>query len=147
MKISDKGLALIEKYEGFSAVPYLCPANKWTIGFGNTFYADGHPVASNDSPLTKEQARILMKNVLSVSFEPAINRLLPEGVSQNQYDALVCFAYNVGTGNLASSTLLKKLKADVPCSDEFLRWNKAGGKELAGLTKRRQDEKALFDSP
>lgn len=146
MKTSDKGLALIEKYEGFSAVPYLCPANKWTIGFGNTFYADGHPVASGDAALTKEQARILMQNVLSVSFEPAINRLLPE-VSQNQYDALVCFAYNVGTGNLASSTLLKKLKAGEPCSAEFLRWNKAGGKELAGLTKRRQDEKALFDSP
>lgn len=94
MKVSDKGLALIEKYEGFSAVPYLCPANKWTIGFGNTFYADGHPVASNDAPLTKEQARILMKNVLSVSFEPAINRLLPT-VSQNQYDALVCFALSL----------------------------------------------------
>ena len=103
-------------------------------------------MASGDLPITKEQARILMKNVLSVSFEPAINRLLPT-VSQNQYDALVCFAYNVGTGNLASSTLLKKLKAGQPCSDEFLRWNKAGGKELAGLTKRRQDEKALFDSP
>ena len=146
MKVSDKGLALIEKYEGFSAVPYLCPANKWTIGFGNTFYADGHPVASGDATLTKEQARILMQNVLSVSFEPAINRLLPT-VSQNQYDALVCFAYNVGTGNLASSTLLKKLKAGEPCSAEFLRWNKAGGKELAGLTKRRQDEKALFDTP
>ena len=146
MKVSDKGLALIEKYEGFSAVPYLCPANKWTIGFGNTFYADGHPVASGDAALTKEQARILMQNVLSVSFEPAINRLLPL-VTQNQYDALVCFAYNVGTGNLASSTLLKKLKAGEPCSAEFLRWNKAGGKELAGLTKRRQDEKALFDSP
>ena len=145
MKVSDKGLALIEKYEGFSAVPYLCPANKWTIGFGNTFYADGHPVASNDAALTKEQARILMKNVLSVSFEPVLARLLPE-VTQNQYDALVSFAYNVGTGNLASSTLLKKLKAGEPCSAEFLRWNKAGGKELAGLTKRRQDEKALFDS-
>ena len=145
MKVSDKGLALIEKYEGFSAVPYLCPANKWTIGFGNTFYADSHPVSANDAPLTKEQARILMKNVLSVSFEPVLARLLPE-VTQNQYDALVCFAYNVGTGNLASSTLLKKLKAGEPCSAEFLRWNKAGGKELAGLTKRRQDEKALFES-
>jgi lysozyme len=146
MKVSDKGLALIEKYEGFSAVPYLCPANKWTIGFGNTFYADGHPVASGDAALTKEQARVLMQNVLSVSFEPVLNRLLPE-TTQNQYDALVSFAYNVGTGNLASSTLLKKLKAGQPCSAEFLRWNKAGGKELAGLTKRRQDEKALFEAP
>jgi len=146
MKASQKCIDLIEKFEGFSDKPYLCPAGKWTIGFGSTFYEDGTPVKQTDAPITKERAKDIVFTVLYKSFEPFVNNMVTVPINQNQYDALVDFAYNCGVGNLKTSTLMRKLNAGdkAGAADEFLRWNKGGGKVLAGLTKRREAERALF---
>jgi lysozyme len=85
-----------------------------------------------------------MKDV--ARFEDGVNKLVTYTINQNQFDALVDFSFNLGLGNLGSSTLLKKLNAgDIKgAAEEFLRWDKAGGKVLAGLTKRRKAERDLF---
>jgi lysozyme len=94
----------------------------------------------------KEATQLLLSTL--DPFEAAVNKHLPN-LNQCQFDALVCFAYNVGTGALVKSTLLKKAKAnsaDPSILDEFLRWNKAGGKVLSGLTNRRREEANLYFS-
>jgi lysozyme len=142
MKVSDKGLELIRKHEGFSAKPYLCPAKVPTIGYGNTFYADGSKVTMSDASLTKDAANSLLRVVVA-KFEKCVNECVVPEIEQNKFDALVSFAYNLGCGSIKKSTLLKKVNAnkdDLSIAKEFLRWNKAGGKVLRGLTKRRTDE-------
>jgi lysozyme len=142
MKVSDKGLELIRKHEGFSAKPYLCPAKVPTIGYGNTFYADGSKVTMSDASLTKDAANSLLRVVVA-KFEKCVNECVVPEIEQNKFDALVSFAYNLGCGSIKKSTLLKKVNADkddLSIAKEFLRWNKAGGKILRGLTKRRTDE-------
>ena len=145
MKTGDKGLWLIEHYESFRSKPYLCPAGIATIGFGSTYYADGKRVALTDNPINELQARSLMAATLK-AFELCVNKNCT-GLNQNQFDALVDFAYNCGVGNFQSSTLLKKVKAnpnDQTIRAEFMKWNKGGGKVLNGLTKRRADEANLY---
>lgn len=146
MKASQSCIDLIKQFEGFSAVPYRCPADKATIGYGSTFYEDGKPVTMQDPPITEERAKDIVYTVLYKNFEPFVNNMITVPVTQNQYDALVDFAYNVGVGSLKTSTLMRKLNAKdyKGAADEFLRWNKSANKELAGLTKRRQAERALF---
>lgn len=146
MEISDKGLNLIKKFEGFSSTPYLCPAHIPTIGYGNTFYEDGTKVALDDEPISEERATELLKYIADKTFSAFVNRTVDVELNQNQFDALVSFAYNLGNGSLESSTLLKKLNAGDydGAADEFIRWNKAGGKILTGLTKRRTEERELF---
>lgn len=136
---------LIKKYEGFRSKPYKCPAGVPTIGYGNTFYKDGKSVKMTDKPITMEEASELLAVVVN-EFSTNVNALLKVKLNQNQFDAIVDFAYNVGIGNLKKSTLLKKInvKSFVEASNQFIRWNKAGGKVLAGLTKRRNEEKELF---
>jgi len=146
MKISKKGIELIKKYEGFSKIPYVCPAGVPTIGYGNTFYNDGKKVTMADKPITEAQAEQLLV-VLVDSFADKVTKLLKQQLNENQFNAVVCFAYNVGTGALAKSTLLKKINAnpnDKTIRDEFLKWNKAGGKVLNGLVKRRLEESDLY---
>lgn len=146
MKISKKGIELIKKYEGFSKIPYVCPAGVPTIGYGNTFYNDGKKVTMADKPITEAQAEQLLV-VLVDSFADKVTKLLKQQLNENQFNAVVCFAYNVGTGALAKSTLLKKINAnpnDKTIRDEFLKWNKAGGKVLNGLVKRRLEESELY---
>lgn len=146
MKVGSKGLALIKEFEGFSSKPYLCPAGIPTIGYGNTFYSNGSKVTLKDAPIPEQEASTLLEYVANKSFGEYINKVLKVEVTQNQFDALVSFAYNLGNGNLASSTLLKKVNSKdfVGASNEFLKWNKANGKVLKGLTARREAEKALF---
>ena len=147
-KVSSKGLDIIKKYEGFSSKPYLCPAHVPTIGYGSTYYEDGSKVKLTDSPITQERATELLEALL-VSFERAVDSYCTDSINQNQFDALVSFAYNCGVGNLKSSTLLRKVNVnpDNPTiKDEFLKWNKGAGKVLAGLTKRRQAESDLYFS-
>jgi lysozyme len=145
MKIGEKGLALIKEFEGCKLLSYKCPAGVWTIGIGSTRYADGTPVKVNQALPTEAAALQLLAQTLA-PYEHAVNAVKVE-LTQNEFDALVCFCYNIGTGNFVSSTLVKMLKADEPKSEiaaQFLRWNKAGGKVLAGLTRRRNAEAELF---
>lgn len=141
------GLNLIKKYEGLRLSSYLCPASVVTIGYGSTRYPNGKKILLGEKLASEKEATQLLLATLS-PYEDAVNKHLPN-INQCQFDALVCFAYNVGTGALIKSTLLKKAKAnnaDPSILDEFLRWNKAGGKVLAGLTNRRREEANLYFS-
>jgi lysozyme len=147
-KISNLGLELIKKYEGFKAKAYLCPAKVPTIGYGSTYYEDGTKVKLTDPPITQERATELLEALL-VSYELSVDSYCVDTINQNQFSALCSFAYNCGVGNLKSSTLLKKVNKnpnDPTIKDEFLKWNKGGGKVLTGLTKRRIEEAQLYFS-
>ena len=146
MKLDSKGYDLIKEFEGFSNIPYKCSANIPTIGYGNTFYPDGKRVSMLDKQITKEYADEIFKNVVD-NFAFKVSKLIKSKVTQNQFNALVSFAYNVGIGNLEKSTLLKLVNInpnDAMIAKQFLRWNKAKGKELKGLTNRRIKESALY---
>lgn len=148
LKTSQKGINLIKSFEGLSLKPYLCPASICTIGFGNTYYPDGSKVKLSDPIITKEKAEELLKFLL-ISYEKAVDSFCRDDINQNQFDALVSLAYNIGVGNLQKSTLIKKVNAnpsDLTIKDEFLKWNKGAGKVLPGLTKRRQAESDLYFS-
>lgn len=146
MKLNKKGIELMHKFEGCKLSSYLCPASRWTIGFGNTFYEDGSKVQPNQH-ISKRRAVELFNNVVNNNFSQPIRKLLKVELNENQFSALVCFAYNVGMANLRKSTLLKKVNAnpnDPTIKGEFAKWNKAGGKELKGLTTRRKAEADLY---
>jgi len=130
---------MICEFEGFSAKPYLCPAKLATIGYGNTFYADGKKVTMVDKPITKVEAFDMFKDIAD-KFAKRVSKCVTSPLNQNQFNSLVSFAYNVGVGNFMNSTLLKKVNAnhnDPEIRTQFLRWDKVGTKKLAGLTKRR----------
>lgn len=148
MILDNKGYLLITKFEGLSLKPYLCSAKIPTIGYGNTYYPDGKRVTLLDKEITKKEAFDMFKEVAN-RFAKRVDELVTSNLNQNQFNALVSFAYNVGTGNFASSTLLKKVNKnpnDMTIKDEFLRWNKAGGKVINGLTNRRNEEAILYFS-
>lgn len=146
MKISSTGLDLIKRFEGFEPKAYLCPAGVLTIGYGST----GKHVTRGETITEAEATALLAKDV--VEFENAVNKL---GVTltQNQFDALVAFVYNVGERNFSASTLVKRLKAGdmAGAAAQFGVWNKARVKGvltvLNGLTRRRAAEAALFRKP
>lgn len=142
MKASQKAVDLIKEFEGFRAEPYLCPAGKLTIGYGTT----GMAVKPGMKVTPAEAERLLRNNLREAEFH--ITTLVKVPLTQNQFDALVSFAYNVGTGSFGTSTLLKELNAGnydaIPA--QLKRWNKAKGKELAGLTRRRAAEAALWSA-
>ena len=145
MNIGDRGLDLIRAFEGFRAEPYLDAVGVPTIGYGSTYYPDGQRVRLTDPPISEPEARRLMQATLA-EFEDGISAALQVDVTQSQFDALVCWAYNVGISAAQQSTLLRRLNAgDVQgAADQFLRWNRAGGQVLRGLTRRREAERALF---
>lgn len=144
MKISKLGLNLVRHFEGMYLRGYKCPANVWTIGYGHTGLVDGKPIHGN-MIITEEKAIELLQQDMAV-FENAVKDSVKVPLTQNQFDALVSFAFNVGAGALRKSTLLRLLNQgkyeEVPA--QFLRWNKGGGKVLAGLTRRRKAEGHLF---
>jgi len=144
MQISNNGLNLIKQFEGCELTAYKCPAGVWTIGYGWTGTVNGKPVGAGMSINQVMADDLLTKGV--VPYENGVNRLVTAPLTQNQFDALVDFAYNLGVGALEKSTLLKKLNAGDyrGAADEFPKWNKAGGKVLPGLVKRREAERALF---
>ena len=146
MKISNLGLELIKEFEGLSLKPYLDVVNIPTIGWGNTYYPDGKKVTLKDNPIDEAKANELLEYIANKDFGSFVSKVVKVPLNQNQFDALVSFAYNIGNGNLQNSTLLKKLNSGdyQGASNEFLRWNKSGGKVLNGLTKRREKERALF---
>ena len=142
MNISQAGINLIKSFEGLRTKAYKAvPTEKYyTIGYGHY----GFDVRDDDVISEKDAEKLLYDDVQS--FVDAVNKLLKVDVTQNQFDALVSFAYNVGVGALKSSTLLEYLNAGnfQKAADEFLRWNKSGGKVYGGLVKRREQERALF---
>ncbi|HDR2478682.1 TPA: lysozyme [Enterobacter ludwigii] len=144
MQTSDKGIALIKQFEGCKLTAYQDSVGVWTIGYGWTQPVDGKPIRAGMT-IKQETAERLLKTGL-VSYENDVSRLVKVDLTQGQFDALVSFTYNLGARSLSTSTLLRKLNAGdyAGASDEFLRWNKAGGKVLNGLTRRREAERALF---
>ncbi|HED1491313.1 TPA: lysozyme [Enterobacter hormaechei subsp. steigerwaltii] len=144
MQTSEKGIALIKQFEGCKLTAYQDSVGVWTIGYGWTQPVDGKPIRAGMT-IKPETAERLLKNGL-VSYESDVSRLVKVGVTQGQFDALVSFTYNLGARSLSTSTLLRKLNVGdyTGAADEFLRWNKAGGKVLNGLTRRREAERALF---
>lgn len=144
MNISKIGIDLIKSFEGCYLKSYKCPAGVWTIGWGTTEPIDGKKICEGMRITQKQADDLLIKNLKS--YENAVCRYVKVPVNQNEYDALVSFAYNCGCGALQKSTLLEKLNKNdrKGAADEFLRWNKANGKELAGLTRRRVAERKLF---
>ena len=145
MKISPRGLELIKDFEGFSSTSYLDVVNIPTIGWGNTFYENGTKVKLGDQ-ISKTDALKLLEVVANRDFADKIFPSIKVKVSQSQFDAMVSLAYNIGVGAFLKSTLLKKVNAGdfAGAGEQFLRWNKAGGKEVLGLTRRREREKQLF---
>jgi lysozyme len=143
----NKGIPIIRKFEGLKLKAYICPAGVWTIGYGNTFYENGSKVQEGEK-ITLDRADKLLFFVVQ-KFESEVSKLVKSSINDNQLGALTSFAFNVGAGNLAKSTLLKKVNAnpnDVTIRDEFMRWTKAGGKVLNGLVTRRKAEADLYFS-
>ena len=140
--INAAGLQLIKDAEGLRLDAYLCPANVWTIGYGTT------GGIRKGMRVTKDEAEKLLRMDVT-KFERAVARLVNVSLTSNQFSALVSFVYNVGEGAFASSTMLRLLNKGEfgAAADQFARWNKAGGRALIGLTKRRAAERALFLKP
>lgn len=142
MKTNQAGLDLIKHYEGLRLKAYPDPAtggDPWTIGYGSTFGV--HP----GMVITESQAEEMLKKDLH-GAETDVARYVKVDLDENEFSALVSFVFNCGAGNFAKSTLLKKLNASdrIGASAEFAKWNKAAGKPMPGLTKRREAERKLF---
>lgn len=139
-RTNQNGLLLIKSFEGLRLKAYRDAVGIWTIGYGTT-----RGVQPN-MEITEAQAEAFLQEDLA-RFEEAINSAVEAPINDNQFAALVSFTYNVGSGALRSSTLLRLLNAKEhvrAIADQFPRWNKAGGRALAGLTRRRNAERALF---
>lgn len=145
-KIGKQGIELIKSFEGLRLKAYRCSANVATIGYGNTFYENGKRVAMTDPMITEAKAEELLAWSLT-KFEQWVDSYCIDTITQNQFDALVSFCYNLGPNNLKASTLLKKVNKDPKdptIRAEFMKWNKAGGRALKGLTRRREAEANLY---
>ena len=140
MKISAEGLSLIKKFEGCELEAYKCSAGVWTIGYGHTKGVE------EGMTITKDQAEEMLLEEL-VEYERAVEEAVHNQLDQCMFDALVSWTYNLGPTNLNSSTMLKVLNEgkydEVPA--QIKRWNKAGGKVLEGLVRRREAEALLFE--
>ena len=145
MRTGKPGLEIIKHFEGFSPDPYLCPANVATIGYGATYGFDHKRITMDHRPISLEEGEALLAQELQ-SVERSVRRLVRVALTQNQFDALVSFTFNLGSGRLQSSTLRSKLnRGDYEgASLELPKWRKAGGRVLAGLVKRRFSEQKLF---
>ena len=141
MKISQEGISLIKKFEGCELTAYQCSAGVWTIGYGHTKGIE------EGMEITQQEAEDMLVEELH-EYENYINDNVTAPLSQNQFDAMVSWVYNLGPANLKASTLLKVLNAgnydDVPF--QMRRWNKAGGVTLDGLIRRREAEALLFQN-
>ena len=142
MKTSQRGINLIKQYESFRAEAYRCPAGVWTIGYGHT-----RDVKPGDKIPEPEALKLLRQDVQTA--EKAVSTLVKKPLDQNRFDALVSFVYNTGSGNFASSTLLKKINRnpdDPAIAAEFRKRVYGGGRRLPGLVTRREKESNLYFS-
>ena len=140
VKINQRGIDLIKSFEGCKLTAYLCPAKVWTIGYGTT------SKIKQGMTITPDQANKLLAQDVA-EFEAIVDDLVTSKLNENQFSALVCFVYNCGMPNFERSTLLKKVNLnpnDATIKDEFPKWNKAGGKVLNGLIRRRKVESELY---
>ena len=158
MNVSDKLIEMIKHDEGVKTRPYQCPALLWTVGVGHVIDPNHAKVKLADRKqllipdgwdrtLSMDEVNDILKKDLA-RFEAGVMRLCPKTEKQGQFDALVSFSFNVGLGNLQNSSLrMKHNRGEFEAAaEEFLKWNKAGGKVLKGLDKRRRGEKALYES-
>ncbi len=139
--VNADGIELIKNYEGLQLTPYLCPAKIWTIGYGHT------RTVRAGMKITPDQANMLLNEDLRL-VERAVQRLVTVPLNDNQFSALVSFAFNVGISNFENSTLLKHLNRgwyeQVPA--QLTRWNRANGEVLGGLSRRRAAEGRLWNT-
>lgn len=146
----DKALeiaaCLCRRFEGLYLRPYLCPAGVPTIGYGATFYEDGTKVSLRDKPISKARAEALLLWHLRHGFLPGVTRLCTGADTPERLAALLDFAFNLGLGNLKASTLRKRVNQGnwLDAQVQIMKWNKAGGKVLRGLTIRRTVERDLL---
>lgn len=143
MKMGKKGIDLIKHFEGFRPTVYRCAAGVPTLGFGST-----HGITMDSPPITEEEGiELLMLDI--AKFERAVERLITAPLNQNQFDALVSFSFNLGSGSLQNSTLRRRVNRSEyeRAADEFPRWVFAGGRKLKGLVRRRYAERELFLTP
>ncbi|WP_238327294.1 lysozyme [Rodentibacter pneumotropicus] len=145
MKISEKGIEFIRQAEGEKLTAYPDIVGVWTIGVGHTGFVDGKSV-SRGMAITKEKSKEILIADLK-RFESAVNSAVKVSLAQNQFDALVSLAFNIGEGAFTRSTLVKKLNAGdyKGAAEQFLVWKNAGGRVSQGLLNRRKREKVLFD--
>lgn len=149
MKISKAGIDLIKEFEGCYLTAYKCPAGVWTIGIGHTGLVDGKPITEGMT-ITQAKAEQLLSDCLENKYEPTVRKF--DGLNQNQYDALVSFCYNLGTG-IFTGNLLNAIKDKnwTSVADQILLYNKARVNGvltvLKGLTRRREAERKLFLTP
>ena len=146
MKLDENGYKLLQEFEGLSLVPYKCSAGVATIGYGATFYPSLKKVTMQDAPISLATAKWMLKEIAD-KFAVDVDKMIKSNINQNQFNAIVSIAYNIGLAGLAKSSLLKKVNAnpnDPTIRNSFLVWNKGGGKVLAGLTKRRTKEANLY---
>jgi GH24 family phage-related lysozyme (muramidase) len=143
--INQKSIDLIKSFEGLYLDAYKCSADVWTIGYGHTGMTHNDGTVHKGRTITEERAEELLAYDMQY-FEKVVQRLVTVEVNDDMFGALVSFAFNCGEGNLKKSTLLRKLnEGDYDgAAEQFIRWNKAGGKTLNGLTRRRASEERLF---
>jgi lysozyme len=146
MEVNKAGRDLIKKFEGCKLKAYKCPAGLWTISWGLTFYPDGAKVKEGDV-ITQQQAEDYF-NAIVDDFAKKVDALIKSNVTDNNFSALVSFAYNVGMGNFRRSTLLRKVNAnpkDPSIRAEFQKWTRANNVVLKGLVRRREAEAKLYE--
>lgn len=155
MGLSPNGVEMLAKFEKYVGTPYKDMVGVWTIGYGNTYYPNGKRVKSTDKPITKAEAVKLKMDIVNRDFAAAVNIIFANEIekgrlSQNQFDALVCLAYNIGTNALQGSSVARLIKQNrmTAAADAFLLWNKGKvngvRKVIKGLVNRREAERALF---
>ena len=143
----DIAILLCKQFEGFRSKPYLCPAGVATIGYGSTYYGNGAKVALSDEPISETIAETLLLHELQFTYLPGVLRNCPILLTdERKCNAVVDFCYNLGIGRLQTSTLKRKINEQnwEAAKDQLLLWNKAGGRVLPGLDKRRKAEAALL---
>lgn len=137
---SQNCIDLIKRFEGCQLKPYKCPAGVWTIGYGST-----KGITENTPAITQEQADRLLAKDMQWAVN-AVNQKVNVDLTQNEFDSLVSFVFNIGAAAFVGSTLYKKLRMEdyYGAAEEFPKWCHAGGKVLQGLVTRREAEKELF---
>ena len=147
-ELPEAAIALVKRWEGFRAKPYLCPAGVPTIGYGATFYLTGRAVTLQDPPIGEAEATILLRKMLA-KFAGDVRAVVKVPLTPNELGALTSLAFNIGVGAFGKSTLLRKLNAGdrAGAAEQFGVWKMGGGKVLPGLVSRRAEEAALFRKP
>jgi len=143
----DIAASLCKQFEGFRGKPYLCPAGIPTIGYGSTYYSDSRKVTLNDPPISEPEAAQLLLHELQYTYLPGVLRNCPILLTdERRCNAIVDFAYNLGTGRLQTSTLKRKINEQDwdAAKEQLMLWNKGGGRVLPGLDKRSKAECQLL---